>query len=82
MDKYKELLKSQDIGNNINFNEITAKYKNLPEKTAREELIPGETPNYMKICMISMERKIQQKDEEILMLKQRLKQVEEMLSKQ
>ncbi len=82
MDKYKELLKSQGIGNNINFNEIMAKYKNLPEKTAGEELIiPRETPNYMKIRMLSMERIIREKDEEIRILKQRLKLLEDMLSK-
>ena len=81
MDRYKELLKSQGIASNINFNGIMAKYKNLPAKIDREELIPGETPNYMKICMVNMERKIREKDEEIRILKQRLKQVEDKLNK-
>ena len=80
IDKYKELLKNQGIGNNINLNEIMAKYKNLPNKKT-QKLILGMTPNYMNDRMIKMDQMLEQKDKEIQILKHRLKQIDEKIDK-
>jgi len=72
--KYTELLGSEGIWDNINYNKLLTKYKNLSDESNRKELIFGKTPNYMNNRLLEMEKIIEQKNEEIKILNQRLKQ--------
>lgn len=74
LEKYKELLGSEGMWDNMNYNKLLAKYKNLSDESNRKELIFGKTPNYMNIRLQEMEKIIEQKNKEIKILKQKLKQ--------
>lgn len=74
VEKYKQLLLSEGIGYNINYDKLLAKYKKFADESNRKQLILGKTPNYMNNRLLEMERIIEQKNEEIQILKQRLKQ--------
>lgn len=75
MPGYRELLENEGIGDNLNEDEITAKYKNLPPKNARIELMLGRTPNHMNDRLRELEKVIEQKNGEIRLLKQRLQDI-------
>ncbi|MCK5059213.1 MAG: sulfotransferase [Candidatus Aminicenantes bacterium] len=81
IEKYKELLKNEKIGNNINFNRLITKYeKSLREKN-REKITLGKTPNYMNNLLKKKEKEIRAKNEEIWDLKQRLTKLETEIKK-
>lgn len=75
MPEYRELLENEGLGENLNDNEIMAKYKNLPPKNARIELMLGRTPNHMNDRLRELERIIEQKNGEIKLLKQQLLEI-------